>query len=54
MSAPDSTGTPVEPIDFQSYRTPIPAGVTRVEFRGHGFGAPDQWTIRDASIWSRQ
>ena len=37
---------------FKSYWMPIPAGTTRVDFRGEGFwGGP--WMVRDVSIWSQ-
>ena len=32
---------------FSSYRTPIPAGVNSVQFRG-----PNGWRVKDISIWS--
>lgn len=41
---------------FSSYFTPIPAGTTRVWFRGHNWGFSANpggpWWIRDVAIWS--
>jgi len=38
---------------FQSYWMPIPAGVQTVYFRAQGGWWGSEWTIRDASVWSR-
>ena len=38
--------------NFKSYWMPIPAGTTRVDFRGRDWWGGD-WMVRDVSIWSQ-
>ncbi|HEY7065842.1 MAG TPA: hypothetical protein VII06_30485 [Chloroflexota bacterium] len=39
---------------FQSYWTPIPAGVSSVQFRGESATPGLPWMVQDISIWSRE
>ena len=41
------------PERFQSYWTPIPAGVTSVQFRAEGVARAGQWMVQDVAIWAR-
>jgi hypothetical protein len=41
------------PERFQSYWTPIPAGVTAVRLRGEGVAEPSAWMVQDVAIWAR-
>src|SRR5579884_396933 len=41
------------PERFQSYWTPLPAGVSRVQFRAEGVSTPDQWRVQDIAVWAR-
>jgi hypothetical protein len=38
---------------FWSYWTPVPAGTTKISFRGQATWAGD-WHVRDISVWSRE
>jgi hypothetical protein len=37
---------------FASYWTPLPAGVTQVQFRGQGGWWGPQWKVQDISLWA--
>jgi hypothetical protein len=39
---------------FQSYWTPIPAGISSVHFRGESATPGLPWMVQDISIWSRE
>jgi hypothetical protein len=41
------------PERFQSYWTPIPAGVSRVQLRAEGVAVPARWMVQDVAIWAR-
>jgi hypothetical protein len=43
-----------DPTRFQSYWTPLPAGVQTVHFRAQSATPGLPWMVQDASIWSRE
>jgi hypothetical protein len=52
QSAQVQAQTRYEASQFMSYWTPIPTGVTSVQFRGQGGWWGGQWMVRDVSVWA--
>ncbi len=41
-----------ERVTFSTYTLPLPAGTTRVHFRGQGGWWGDRWQVKNASVWA--